>query len=741
MPLTTGATLQLPDPTVVKDSEKDEDYHRNYVLAITNRAINNGFDLSYATMTENLNYFDGVQTEEAFRFLTEAEDGEVLPAKWINYNAIRNKVEVLVGELANKGYEIEVKAVNKDAVARKLEERETLRVDYRLSPIATEIQNQTNLPMPGTMDEMPESEQEIDEFFEKHYKEKSEIVMERMLKYIDKRTNWEYQRIALFRDLIIHNRCFCKIEIVNGIPTPRRIDPRLVIFDTNAEDDLLTDSTFWGEVRYMDFADAAEMYGLTQKELRDAYSNFRSYEKASSTLIGSQAQLSYSALEGSKLRWFQKASGNSLRVLVVTAYWKDTKSFNYKESQDKYGNTHYKKVSDTYSPATKEKIIKKRISIWRTGTLIGGTIFKQWGEMENQVVSVDEYQITEPPYYGVIPNFVNYMGISIVQQLKGLQDLKNITMYNIQLAMARAGAKGFVYDVSQVPEGWDVHTVIKYLKTVGIAFIDSVKDGIPKQFNQFQQLDMTLSASVTQYLNVMFMIDDEMRKISGINEDREGQARPYTPVGVAQAALFQSSMMTATKFKEFNMFVNRVFTGLAGLGKICWADKDRFAPIIGDAGINFLNEDIDLSLNDYGVFIREIPPAVDDKQNFQAIVMAALQQGALEFVDAIKLLREDDISYGIRELERKLEQRQEQMQQMAMAQQQQQAQAQAQLQQMKQQGELEKIDRKGQWDLKEKGVDLKSDYLKQKMDFAKQFSIEKLKAAYNKRMKEATGLK
>jgi hypothetical protein len=730
--------FQIPNPTSTSDADKNEMYHKNYVLSITQRSINKNFDLHYAAMTENLKYYDGVQDQDAYKFLTEAEDGEVLPATFINYNSIRTKVDVLVGEMASKGYEIRAIAVNKDAVSRKLDERETMKVDHRLSPIADKLQQNYNLPIgPGSQD-LPETEADIDNFFAKSYKEKSEIVMEGMLKYIAKKSNWKYSRIALFRDLIINNRCFGKNEIIDGVPTVRRIDPRLMIFDPNAEDDLLGDSTYWGEVRYMDFTSAAEMYGLTQKELKEAYNSYQQYDKTK--MSGNAPASSYSALEGSELKWFKEDRGNALRVLVVTAFWKDTKSFNHKKSKDNYGETHYKRVSDTYAPATNEEIIKKRIPIWRTGTLIGGSVFKQWGEMENQEVDVDTYQPKTPPYFGVIPNYVNYHSVSIVDQLKDLQDLKNITMYNVQLAMARAGSKGFIYDVAQVPEGWDIHNVIKYLKTTGIGFIDSEKDGTQKQFNQFQPLDLSISQSVEQYISIMTMIDEAMKQISGINDEREGNNRPYTPLGVTQSGMAQSNMMTATKFKEFNMFVNNIFNGLAGLGKICWADKEKFASIIGDVGINFLKTDIDLSLDNYGIFVEEAPPALDDKQNFQTLVMGALQQGQLSFVNAMKLLMEDDMQYAVRQLERDIQEQQQQIQEQEMQKQQQiaqmqqqQAQAQAQMSAEKNANEMAKIDKKGEWDMKGKAVDVKSDLMKGKLDFAKDLSLEKIKKKNEKR--------
>ena len=54
-------TFRMPDPTV-SESEKNEDYHKQYVQAIINRSVNANFDLEYASMTESYKYYQGNQS-------------------------------------------------------------------------------------------------------------------------------------------------------------------------------------------------------------------------------------------------------------------------------------------------------------------------------------------------------------------------------------------------------------------------------------------------------------------------------------------------------------------------------------------------------------------------------------------------------------------------------------------------------------------------------------------------------
>jgi hypothetical protein len=243
--------------------------------------------------------------------------------------------------------------------------------------------------------------------------------------------------------------------------------------------------------------------------------------------------------------------------------------------------------------------------------------------------------------------------VSIVEQIKGLQNLKNITMYNLQLAMSRAGAKGFVYDVSQLPDKWEIEDALKYLKVAGIAFINSAQDEMPSSFNQFQQFDMTLSQSVGQYLDISAMIDREIDSITGVNNARQGVVQNSSQaVGVTQSAIVQSSLSTEVYYKLFTGFCENIYTYTAGLIKIAWAGKERFAPIIGDMGVQFLEDDVDLQLDDYAARVDEVPEALSGKGGLDNMVMGALNSGSIDFIQAAKVINNRDFDYALRELER-----------------------------------------------------------------------------------------
>lgn len=728
----------------VPEGEKDEKYHRDFVQGIASKSIYSGYADRRAIMDECLNFYLGLQGGEEFDFLQKAEDGEVLPAKWMDFNKIAVKIDLLVGELSQRSYKINVKANNKDAQSRRLDEKDRLLTEMRFEPIASMLEEENGIPLQSDETFIPQNKKELDVYMDKGYKEKSEIVMRALMSFLRKHGNWEYERIAAFRDLLIMGLAFFENVVIDGIPRLQRSDPREMIFDVNSKDDFLSDSTYWGKVCYMSLSEITKRFKLTKKELEEAFKDYNDWSSQTNRFNSFTTDFGFID-RGSRMRIF-KNEGGEMRVLVVKAYWQDFKSINYEDGEDKYGQDHIKLKGEN---STSEKNKKKLIQIWRQGTLIGGRFMKDFGIMKNQDRSVDNIATTTPPFVGLIPNFLNGAIVSKVHRLKPLQNLKNIAMYRVMLDIARSGGKGFIYDISQLPKGWDIHTALKYLRTTGISYVDSSVEGAGA-YNQFKEIDMGLSQSVNQFLELSMFLDREMDSISGVNEARQGLVQGASQaVGVTNSALAQSNLSTVMYTTLFSQMFTKAMNKQAGLAKIAWAGKERFASIIGDVGINFLEEDIELDLNDYNVFIEEVPPALADQQMFYQLVMAGIQAGQLPFVFGMKLLLEKDIDEAVQMLEleskrqeekqeeqaiQEQEMQQQQMQQQEQAQQMQDRGAQAaaeskvQAQEMKSQADIQKILAQGRLDLRQGAMGFKQSLAMKKIDAAIQAQKNKEKS-------------
>lgn len=679
-------TSSFPRIDVSEEEKNKPEYYKRWVQSIVANTFTDTWTNNYQVLEMLYKYYLDGSSGDLTGYLQTAPDGSSLPAIWLSLNGLKSNLDLLVGEMEERGYEIKVKALNKEAVSRKLDEKERLRVERRLKPIAQFAEQMTGMPLQSNDEYVPQTDQELNEYIDLSFKDKAEIIMEAALKFTARATHWDEKRKALFRDCLIANRSVIKNEIQRGLPQGRRVDPLKFIFDPNATDDMLSDSTYFGEIEYMPLAQAAEQYGLTDEEVTQAYTSYNEYlgMTPASNNQASDFTNDFSVMPGQRIKWFKIMDGTP-RCLVLRACWRDYKLLKHKsEKVEKHGvtNEYLQDVTNSQiRERDKDKIITNKIQCWRQATLIGGVILKEYGECPNQARDLSTFEISEPPYKVWIPNFLMGRSVSKLEQLVGLQLLKDIAMYQVQLAMARSGPKGLVIDMAMMPQGTTKEQVTSHIKADGLVFLNSqeyMNSNLGQGLNLFKDFDMTLSQSIGQYFQIMQYLDAQISVISGVSPERQGVVQGASAaVGVTQAALMQSNLVTAPYFKGFERFCARVLNHQAKLIKIAWAGKEIFAPIIGDTGIDFLKTNIDLDLDEFGVFVESLPPLMADRQQLEKtldIYLQSAQGDPQVLADVLAIRLETDTKTAVRMFQRKVALRAK-MQQDQAAQQSQQEQA------------------------------------------------------------------
>ena len=377
----------------------------------------------------------------------------------------------------------------------------------------------------------------------------------------------------------------------------------------------------------------------------------------------------------------------------MTAEWKSLRAIKFKLSDNKYdpARPFRKMVKDTYRKRKGDRIETKWVDdIWEA-TKIGGKILVNARRRDNQVRSVDNPGKTPLSYVGCIKGNTSGSPASIVDLLDNIQMLYNIVVYQIELAMARSGGKAVVYDVSQLPTnvGMDIQQVLYHLKTDGIIPINS-KDECNQMssFNQFQQIDFTLSQSVQQLINLKVMLEDMAGQISGVTRQREGAVEKYEYVGNVQRSVVQSSTITESWFYSHAEVKQRVLERVCNLMKVAWAGGKKAGMILGDGAYKFLNVMPDIALQDYGVYVGDSGKDDSMKQVVQQLSQAALQAGTIDMLGVIKVLRADTMTEAEKVLEQAMSEMKKQ-QEVAMQQQQEAQQAAAEAEQAKFQAEAQ----------------------------------------------------
>lgn len=650
--------------------------------------MGDGFSQSYQynvwKINRNIAYHEGRQVGDEYLFLREFADGEVMPAVWTNVNTTRRKIETVLGDKLTRAYTLKVQAINKDAQSKYLDYKykmlalKDIKSDFEdleaSTGIPTVSQEQANIPEDG-----------VEDYIKKSYKDITEVCMEAALKFIQKRFKLNFWELQCFRDLLVTGACFSENRMIEGIPRPERVDPRNIGFDGWATDDFLSDSSFYFVNRYEDLAKVRQIYNLSDTEY-DEIKNMNSPIPTYGNQYSVNETGGYLAVNGINIGIYRVLPDKSKRVLTTKYYWSDTKVEKFVEIVDKKGQKHFKRVSDTKKNLSGDevKIVERRIKTWRKCTLIAGKVVKEWGEVENQTRSIDNYADSTPPIQCLIPNYTDGTWTSLYDQIIPFINDICAAYYKIRVELAKHVGQVLEYDISALPDGWEHGDWLKALKRDGISFRQSVQKGFPSQVmsNGASQQEMGVSTSINQFLSLAAAYEATIDNITGIDKNMTGNSMASTLVGVQQQNIAQSKLSLESRFELFNQFRERVYNDLACKVKYAFTDRETFAPIIGDVGVNFMEQDIDILMNDYGVFCESIPELFTNKQQFQGLVTTAISQGvfndpkAMEnFYFALEMLAEPDVKDGMAMFAKVINKRNRE------AQMQQQAQEQAQMQQ------------------------------------------------------------
>ena len=221
----SATAIQTTFPNMwVQDSQKGEDYHKQAILAILGQTVANGYIPNlYTAMDRSMNFYNGdYDLSKKFDFLQKDYNGRSLPALWINFNKIRNKVNLLEGEVAIQKLDVSCKTLNRDAVSRKMKKKSSIVAQKIMMSVIPKIDPTGELIEMKEPDFIPYSEEELDLYMRSSYKEPIERTMDSILRYEIERDKYVQTRLAFWRDILITGRAIGKHELKYGKPHHRR---------------------------------------------------------------------------------------------------------------------------------------------------------------------------------------------------------------------------------------------------------------------------------------------------------------------------------------------------------------------------------------------------------------------------------------------------------------------------------------------------------------------------------------
>ena len=573
------------------------------------------------------------------------------PGQLHDYNIISNKINLLKGEEMARPFNWTVMSVNGEAVS----EKERQKKDLLLYLTKTELANALGIDMeiePPEGEDLPQSLKEVDAYIKYSLKDIREEWASDILSYLKERENLQLKFNQGWEHSIISTEEIYYVGISNSEPKLRVVNPINCDFDRNPDNPNIEDGDWFKEERWMTSGQILDEYG---KHLTDAQIKQLDEGGLNKGLEeGNYPGFAYHFEDLDN----RKSRAENTHFLVTEVCWKSMKKIGFvsypdenNEMQEGIVDESFK-LDDTMKQMGYELEWRWIPEIWR-GTKIAEEFYVDIKPLPNQYRNMDNPAEVKLPYIGLVYNATNSVPTGIVDLLKPYQYLYNVIWYRMETEIAKAKGKKMVMDLAQIPksEGIDLDKWMYLFDNTGIAFVNSMEEGSERfagqvsSFNQFTQIDMTLSQAIGQYISILGKIEQTADKIIGITPQREGNVSQHETVGGVERSITQSSYVTEPWFYMHNEVKKKVLSHLIEMAKFAYPDSKKIHYIMND--VQRINVTIDMekfSDSEYGVFVTNSGKEAATFQKLEGLAQQALSSGAASLSDIVSVYKATSVA-------------------------------------------------------------------------------------------------
>lgn len=672
----------------------------NYIIGEGNVTSGGNSTSYYGELQTYYNLYNSIFDEKDFKSITnpfKVEDG--FPATPHDFNIIRPKVDLLIGEETKRPLNFRVIRTSQEATSEMQEKEKQMILQYieaaitaRMSPEeAQQFQEQLQ-----SGEVMPP--EQIAKYMDKDYKDIVENTAYHTLTYLREKLDLDNEFIKGWKDGLISGREIYYVGVLNAEPYVERVNPIYFSYDKSPDLEFIEDGSWCCRKMRMPITEVYDRYydKLEEKDLDKLEEMIGSTPGRN---LGDRSPVDM----GIQLRIYDnpifEGAGKSL-VNVWHCCWKSFKKIFYVTTTDDAGQPQINIVDETYQPVGNEVSVEPDwiVEVWE-GYRAGSDLYFGIQPIEYQHVSIDNPNSQKLPYCGAIYSNTNSKPRSLVSILKPLQYMYIVLWYRLELAIARDKGKVVNMDITQIPKSMNISPAkwMHYLSSVGVNFINPYEEGWnipgreggkPAQFNQITALDLTMSNVIAEYIQLMDKIEELAGTISGITQQREGAVSSSEMVGNVERSVVQSSHITEPLFWVHNQCKRRVLNMLLNTAKGAWEEtgKQKLQYIFDNGERAFLDITPKFYYEDMDVFVSDTSKDLENIQKLQQLIQPAMQNGA-SLLEAAEILTNDNFNI-IKQKLKDMQTRQEQMQQQ---QQEAEAQQQQQLQQMQNEAKQQEL--------------------------------------------------
>lgn len=664
--------------------------------------------------------YNSIYNEKDLLYVTnpfKQKDG--FPATAQDYNIIKPKIDLLLGEETKRPFNFKVIRTSEIAASSMQDEAKKLLEDYIMATIMSKMgpEEQARYQQALQSGEIMQPEQ-IAKYLKQDYKDIAETTAHHTLSYLKNKLNITHEFFKGWKDALIGGEEIYYVGVLNGQPALERVNPMHFSYETSADLEFIHEADWCCRKMVMSATDIYDRFydKMTEKQLNELLEMINDGKRAGINPELRKTSLDYPHIKTKSYNGFTSHPFDDVdNVSVYHVCWKSFRKIGFVTVMDEEtGQPDEFEVDETYVVTGRELNVEWTwvIEVWE-GYRVGEDLYIGIQPLDYQYVSADNPNSQRLPYTGVVYNNTNSKPRSLVSMMKPLQYMYIVLWYRLELMISRDKGKVPLIDVTQIPKsmGLDVDRWMHYLSALGVAFINPYEDGWdipgtgggrPAQFNQFQALDLTMTNSIQQYIMLMDKIESMVSEITGVSKQREGAISSNELVGNVERSVIQSAHITEPWFWTHNQVKKEVLTMLLNTAKHAWKDNKQFLHyMLDDATRAFIQLSDEFFYEDVDVFVDDTTKNQQQIEALRNLMQPAMQNGA-SLLDIAEIITMDNVNMIKQRLEEIENKRMEQMQQ------QQQAEQEAQQQMIQMQNEVKEEElmiKEAEMDLKKYEID------------------------------------
>lgn len=677
-------------------SKKTEEWRKSCVDYIIGQSqiTNVGSVPSDEEMQTYYDLYNSVYSEKDLKYVTNPfnqDDG--FPAMAQDYNIIRPKIDLLIGEETKRPFNFRVCRTSDAAASEMQEKAKQMLLDYIQASIMAQMgpEEQARYEQALASGEIQTPEQ-IQEYLTKDYKDVAEITAYHSLNYLKQSLNIDHEFVKTWKDGLIAGEEVIYVGIRNGEPCLDRVNPKEFWFDDCEGIEFIHEAPMCCHKMLMSYTQVYDEFydKLDEPQLNELLEYFGQYGREGKNWLGDKNMVDdwnhidtkiYSKMPD------HNPYGDSDDVVVYHVCWKSFKKIGFVTVINPETGATEEFIVDEYYKETGDEVSVEWdwiIEVWEGYK--ADEIYFGMQPIEYQYITSKNLNSQRLPYTGVVYSNTNSSPKSLVSIMKPLQYLYITTFYRLELAMARDKGKVPVVDVTQIPKGLGIDTAkwMHYLSALGVAFINPYDEGWdipgreggrPASFNGFTTWDLTMGNVIAQYIQLLDKIEAMASELSGVTPQRQGAISSTELVGNVERSVIQSAHITEPLFWMHNQVKKQALLMLLNTAKAAWKDSDKqyLNYIFDDTTRAFVSIADTFANEDFDIFVTDSTKETQAIEQLRALIQPAMQNGA-SLVDAAEMYTMENLSMiksKLKELEQERISQQQAMQEQEAQQQQQ----------------------------------------------------------------------